>query len=681
MMTVASITWTRFLDKGAANAREVQHEWRELIEHLQHAGPYAAKAVCPWIKLARFGLARSGKGALRHDGNLIEITGVEGDYDGEQMQPEEAVAMLERANLRAVVYTSPSHRPEAPRWRVLAPLSTVHQPSDRTRLLARVNGALGGVLTGESFTLSQSYYYGRVAGQADYRVLVTFDDPDEGYCVDTADELDAVAVAKAPRDHIAEGCGALHVVAARVEQLGRRLRTGDGRRDLLKSYIGDKSNRGLSADEVRTLVDDVVSRFFDSSDPIDWSNINGLISDITSTDAAERAKVHATVGAFVERAVAVSQSGAQPASQPLKLRRSVVDFSTLKAVRWVLNGFVAAGEVVVWAGQPGVGKTTTFAAVALLVAGWGAEIGSDIENDRPRRVVIVSEHAAQYERLFFGFIARYGLDEAAVMESIVLFDAARLKPAEVEREVLALIDQVGGDEPPLVVLDTASAMFDVTDENNNAEVGSMLAALKQPVIATGAPLWIISHAAKALGREDAEITPRGASAYIGDVHGTGSVFRDKHFPDSTFIRSLKNRNEREYLEIEVRTEVSWYEVADDRGVIQRLGIRTGVPMKATDTRAQAAADVRDGAEAAAAVIKSNKEKRNSLQGALIALLVGAPNKTLKNADLVELLREQGFTKSPIYLAVDQLAAQGVITKTMGRVHLNGQGQAANGGAK
>jgi hypothetical protein len=100
--------------------------------------------------------------------------------------------------------------------------------------------------------------------------------------VDDADELDAVAIAKAPREHQAEGAGSLHVVAARVEQLGRRLRTGDGRRDLLKSYIGDKSNRGLSADEVRTLVDDVVSRFFDSSDPIDWSNINGLITDITA---------------------------------------------------------------------------------------------------------------------------------------------------------------------------------------------------------------------------------------------------------------------------------------------------------------------------------------------------------------------------------------------------------------
>ena len=45
MMTVASITWTRFLDKGAASARELQHEWRELIEHLQHAVPKSASLI------------------------------------------------------------------------------------------------------------------------------------------------------------------------------------------------------------------------------------------------------------------------------------------------------------------------------------------------------------------------------------------------------------------------------------------------------------------------------------------------------------------------------------------------------------------------------------------------------------------------------------------------------------
>jgi len=669
MMAVAQITWTRFIDRAASSARQVHHDWPELVEHLRHAGPFAAKSVCPWIKLATFGAHRTVKGALRSDGNLIEITGVEGDYDGELVQPEAAVELLERAGVKALVYTSPSHTPGAPRWRVLAPLSAPHAPADRTRLLARINGALGGLLTAESFTLSQSYYYGRVEGQADYRVLVTWDDPEDGAFVDELHQLDQIAQG-APGRAASEGAGGVggHAIATAVEAAGRRLRTGDGRRELLKSYIGDKSNRGLTADEIRVLVDDVVSRFFDPSDPVDWSNVNSIITTIEGNDARERAQVAATVGGFVERVTAA----AAPASpSPMKLRRSMVNFGALRPVTWVIPGFVSAGQLVVWAGQPGVGKSTVIASLSMVVAGWGQEIGSDIPNDRPRRVVIVSEHPEQYERLFFGFINAFGLDKAAIDDSILLYDATRLRASEIKAEIEAVAAAAAGDEPPLVVLDTASASFEVSDENSNAEVGGVMAALKKPVDALKLPLWVIAHAAKALGREDSEITPRGASAFIGDAHGTGSVFRDKSFPDSTFIRSLKSRNEREFTEIEIRTTVQWHEVADDRGVIQRLGIRLGVPMISGEgQRASAAADT----EASVAnVLKSNRAKGNAIQGAIVAALAGAPNKTLKCSDLVSQLVEQGFKRSPAYRAIDQLVAQVVLTEAGGRVHLNGQG--------
>lgn len=667
---MAQITWTHFADRGAASKREQASEWADLAQHLQTAGPFSSKAACPWIKLARFGNARSGKGALRHDGNMLEITGVEGDYDGEQISPEEALTRLERAGLRAIVYTSPSHTEERPRWRVLAPLAQPHKPEHRTQLLARVNGALGGVLTDESFTLSQSYYYGRVAGQ-DYRVLVTFDDPDEGSCVDTASELDEIAVAKAPRDHVAEG-GERTTIAQRVEKLGRRLRTGDGRRELLKSYIGEKSARGLCADEIRTLVDDVVTRFFDPSDAPDWANLNEMIRSFTDADYAERQRVQEVVGPFVTRVAQQAQEAAD-APRQFRLKRADVDFSTLRPVKWTITGFVAAGEVVVWAGQPGVGKTTTFAALALLVAGFGSQLGSDIEVDRPRRVVIVSEHAGQYERLLYGFSKRFDIPVDTLRDQVILFDAARLRASEIADEVAELLRQAGGDEPPLVILDTASASFDVADENSNAEIGSMLAALKQPVAATGAPLWIIAHAAKALGREDSDITPRGASAYIGDVHGTGSVFRDKNIPASTFIKSLKNRNEREFAEIEVRTEVLWHEVVDERGVIQRIGIRIGVPIKATATRAQAADDAREGSEAAKRVMKSNKAKREELHGAVVATLMGAPHRTMSRSELVNNIESRGFTRSPAYDAIKELIDSGVLTLASGRIHLNGTG--------
>lgn len=293
------------------------------------------------------------------------------------------------------------------------------------------------------------------------------------------------------------------------------------------------------------------------------------------------------------RAESAADAGTVPHGE-FKLKRASGSFLTLAPIKWVIEGFVAAGEIVTFAGQPGVGKSTAFAGIGLVVAGFGRGIGSNLQNDRLRKVIIVSEHPEQYQRLIYGFIAKYRLDGEAVMRRVSIYDTARLKLNEVDREFTHLIEEhsVGEYDPPLIIMDTASASFDLANENDNAEVGGMLAAIKRPVARTGSPLWIIAHAAKALGREDADITPRGASAYMGDVHGTASVFREKDRPESIFIRSLKNRNQREFDEIEMVTSVEWHEVVDERGVIQRQGIRIAAPMVAEQSQAQRFADAK-----------------------------------------------------------------------------------------
>lgn len=347
---------------------------------------------------------------------------------------------------------------------------------------------------------------------------------------------------------------------------------------------------------------------------------------------------------------------------PYKLQRSVVNFAILKPIRWVLDGFIASGQVAVFAGQPGVGKSTVFSSVAMLAAGFGERMGSDIIVSRPRPIVIVSEHAAQYESLFYGLCRRFAIHPDELKRHIHLFDAARLAPREIPREVMHLLKEAGGNEPALITLDTASASFDVKDENSNAEIGAMLAALKQPVTSTGAPLWIVAHAAKALGREDPEITPRGASAYIGDVHATGSVFRDKNFPSSTFIKSLKNRNERDFSEIEIRTEVAYYNSApDEHGVIQEIGIRLGVPMRSGEIFRQRAAQ-----DAKQAAVDLAESARKSKHGELIMdlMLDGISDEALRqrfygNTEGKQDTKQKGFMRA--FKAL----------KDAGRLHMRG----------
>ena len=130
------------------------------------------------------------KNSLRHDDNVLAISGIEGDYDGERVSFDDAVEIAEKADLACIIYTSPSHTVAKPRWRVLCPTSRELPPSDRAVMMARLNGLYRGIFAVESWTLSQSYYYGHLVG-CEHRVEVL-----DGTCIDRLDELDQIAKGK-----------------------------------------------------------------------------------------------------------------------------------------------------------------------------------------------------------------------------------------------------------------------------------------------------------------------------------------------------------------------------------------------------------------------------------------------------------------------------------------------------
>ena len=181
-----SFALTTFKDYAAATKHEESCTLRTLAESIR--GTTASKKeALPWLKLARFGDVRTDKNSLRHDANVLAITGIEGDYDGEKMPVAEAVEKLEKAGIFAVIYTSPSHTEAAPRWRVLCPTSSEMPPDQREKLMGRLNGLFGGVFSGESWTLSQSYYFGSVNHNPAHEVHLI-----EGTPIDEHDELDEI---------------------------------------------------------------------------------------------------------------------------------------------------------------------------------------------------------------------------------------------------------------------------------------------------------------------------------------------------------------------------------------------------------------------------------------------------------------------------------------------------------
>lgn len=144
------------------------------------------KEKLPWLKCAEFGETKTAKGSLRNDANVVSVSGLELDYDEKLISIQEVVAKLEKLGIRALTYTSPSNKKTEFKWRVVAPFSQELPPKERAKYAKRLAGALGIAFDKASFTLSQSFYYGRALGnaEADHKAFVV-----DGDFVDLRDDL------------------------------------------------------------------------------------------------------------------------------------------------------------------------------------------------------------------------------------------------------------------------------------------------------------------------------------------------------------------------------------------------------------------------------------------------------------------------------------------------------------
>ncbi len=156
-------------DLTSLQAKETS--WAAVVETLAAPKTWAKKkSDLPLLKLAKFGNKRTERGGLRHNDNVLSITGIEADYDQEILTVEQVAQLLSDACVEAVVYSSPSHMTVTdtakggPRCRIVCPLSKEYPPEARSAFVGRLNRVLGGVLAVESFVLSQTFFYGRVEG-------------------------------------------------------------------------------------------------------------------------------------------------------------------------------------------------------------------------------------------------------------------------------------------------------------------------------------------------------------------------------------------------------------------------------------------------------------------------------------------------------------------------------------
>jgi hypothetical protein len=249
------VSYTLFSNMRARTKRECRNiSWSQFVQQIRQPQTYKAKGDCPLISLADYGDTVSEKGSLRHASNVRRVYGVEIDYDGEQVTPDEAARLLREAQITSLIYTSPSHRPDAPRWRALLPFSKAVSPGKRAEYVARTNRILGGIVTRESFTLSQGFYIGRVRN-AEYIVHET-----RGRTIDVANEIQPLDFAAATaRTELTE------------QGLRDRFGRGQGRYEAMRTLSARWAARGKTAESIASELHALLAE-----SPVNVKNDDGI---------------------------------------------------------------------------------------------------------------------------------------------------------------------------------------------------------------------------------------------------------------------------------------------------------------------------------------------------------------------------------------------------------------------
>jgi hypothetical protein len=233
--------------------------------------------------------------------------------------------------------------------------------------------------------------------------------------------------------------------------------------------------------------------------------------------------------------VASGETAPSGDEHPLSLKRSVLSGAGQVTVfEYIYDDFMSTGVNVV-AGAPGVGKTTLIVPMALATAHLCPHDYA-LKPAVRRNVIIITESVVQVQRVIYSLYSwgYTGMHVSDFDERVRVISAQRMDPKIVAQVAEEYKEWTVGNEKadgtayealPLVVFDTANAVFDLENENDNAEVGRAMAYIKQAFSAF--PIIIVSHTAKALGSGESDyLSPRGASAWTGDAQGVYTVFKD-----------------------------------------------------------------------------------------------------------------------------------------------------------
>jgi hypothetical protein len=309
--------------------------------------------------------------------------------------------------------------------------------------------------------------------------------------------------------------------------------------------------------------------------------------------AADRKSAVEDFSTFIQSAQAAVDQPSQPASdQPLPYWKELfLDLTKLYPVEYLIDGFLAHSFSVT-AGQPGVGKTTALISICLIAAGFTLS-DSPLKTESRRKILYVTEDANQVRQSLYAYIKYWNLDSQEVAHWFIVIESKRSKVPE----ILLLAENVirhTTNERPFLIIDTSNATLEIDNENDNSEVGSFMAAIKQTIYTQlSTPIKIITHTAKTAQTNDDSALARGASAFTGDATLTAILFMDDE--KNRFMRLIKTRYEPIHREISFQTHIHNEVVLTRHGNMQDVQCITVIPYPTSESsrKQEAAARIED----------------------------------------------------------------------------------------
>lgn len=534
-----NVTITLFENFAAATKREETHSLADLAGRIRQTSR-ARKDWLPWLKLAQFGEIRTEKNSLRNDANVLAITGIEADYDAEVMTVQEAVERLTKAGILSMLYTSPSHTEDTPRWRVLCPTSVPLAPDRREKLMGRLNGLFRGVFSTESWTLSQAYYFGCVNRNPSHEVHVV-----EGSPIDEHDDLDEVwhgKPATITSAHVngesavrwIDEAALLHELTsgasyhmAQVRLLGRWARTRvpfmEARRRLIEAFetIPRDARDGrwkARYEDIDRCVEDIYGA---EAHQIDQGNRRSpapeeppaWLDEVPSWDGVENQAFHATEPPPEDEAELLPF----PASEI-----TLEEWTTIPPREKVYGHFLFRKFISALGAPGGAGKTAYAFVIAFAVATWRTLLGEKVYESGGVWIYNLEDPRTELLRRVKAAALAHGITYPEVASRLFL-DSGRDRPLVIAQkmkdgtvlawpQVPALIAEIKRREVRLLIVDPFVRSHRV-EENHNDEI-DFVAALWASVADQADCAILLVHHFKKGGMSGDAAAFRGASALI-----------------------------------------------------------------------------------------------------------------------------------------------------------------------